>query len=259
MYFNKAKNCATALMLFSSLNSFAGSMGEVAKPKGHFLLQIGGYSAIQGKDQNIYVSENLLGARYTVKAHNQGSGLVGLGYLIDGSILFDKLPFLNKVPYINNIPFSFGIDTFFLGQTSVTGYILEEGLFNNLSYRYKLQHIPMYFVAKTVLNTNFDKIKLAVDGGIGPNFMSASRYFETPIDAFAIPNNAFTSRNNVEFSATVGASLRFNNISEQLPIECGYRFYYLGRGKFKINNNQVINPLTTGSNYANAFVCSVTL
>jgi hypothetical protein len=251
MYFNKAKYGAATLVFlsaFSSTPTFSGTMGEVNPLfKGHFLVQIGGYSAIQGKTQDIYIRENLLGNRYTVKTHNQGSGLVGLGYLIDGPVIQ------------NRFPISYGIDAFFLGQTSVSGYIEEEHMFTNLSYRYKLQNIPVYLDAKTVVDTNFDKIKLAIDVGIGPNFMSASRYFETALTPFTIPDNAFSSRNNVAFSATVGASLRFNNVIGQLPIELGYRFFYLGQGRFKVNNEQVLNSVKTGENYANALVCTVIL
>lgn len=252
MYFNKAKYPATALMFFSLFSStavFSGSMGNTESSlfKGHFLAQLGWYSGIQGSAQNIHIRENLIGDHYTVKTHNQGSGLVGLGYLLDGPVIQ------------NRFPISYGVDAFFLGQTAVSGYIIEERQFTNLSYRYKLQNIPVYFAAKTLINTKNDNVKLAIDAGIGPNFISASRYFETALNEFTLLNNAFAKHETVAFSATVGASLRFNNAPGHLPIELGYRFFYLGEGRFRINNNQVINALKTGNNYANAFVCTVTL
>ncbi len=251
MYFNKAKYSAAALVLlstFSSAISFAGGMGSVHQHfKGHFLVQLGGFSAVQGKEQNISIAENLVGNRYTVTTHNQGSGLVGLGYLVDGPVFKERFPIY------------YGIDVFFLGQTSVHGYIIEENTFTNLSYRYKTQSIPLYFTAKTVLNTNSDKFKLVFDAGVGPNFMNVSHYNEMALTTYTISDNAFSDRNNVTVSATVGAGIRFNNAPDRLPIECGYRFFYLGQGEFTVNNNQVLNTIKTGNNYANAVVCTVTI
>lgn len=251
MYFNKAKYNAATLVLLSTLSSaaaFAGAMGEIQSSfKGHFLIQLGGYSAIQGKAQNIYLRNDLLSTRYTVKTHNQGSGLVGLGYMLDGPVVW------------NRFPLSYGIDTFFLGQTAVSGYIIENRLLTNTSYRYKIQNIPVYLAAKTLINTPSDKVNLAVDVGIGPNFMSASRYFETALNGFTTPNNSFSGHDNISFSATVGAGLRFNNASGHLPIEIGYRFFYLGEGRFTTNNHQTRDALKTGDGYANALVCTVTL
>ncbi len=251
MYLGNTKHHAAILALFSTLScsaAFAGTMGPVSSAfKGHFLAQIGGYSAIQGKAQTIHMTENLIGNRYTVTTHNQGNGLVGLGYLLDGPVIQGRFPI------------SYGIDAFFLGQTSVRGYIIQEEEFTNLSYRYKVQHIPLYFVAKTVLDTKVEKVKLAFDAGIGPNFMSASHYKEEALAAFVIPDRAFSGRNNTTFAATVGASLRYVNSPDSIPLECGYRFFYLGQGKFQTNNEQVLNTVKTGDNYANAFVCTVTI
>lgn len=249
MCFNRSKYSAATLLVASAFSSsFAGSMGEVNPYfKGHFLVQLGGYSVMQGAAQDIYVRQNLVGNRYTVKTHNQGSGLVGLGYLFDGPMIK------------NRFPLSYGVDAFFLGQTAVSGYIVEENLFTNLSYRYKIQNSPVYFVAKTVVDTRFEQFKLAFDAGIGPNFMSASRYKEIALTGFTLADNAFSDRNNVTFAATVGASVRFRSHPDSLPLECGYRFFYLGQGKFTVNNNQVINSVKTGNNYANAAVCSVVI
>lgn len=251
MYFCNTKHGSAVLALLSTLScsaSFAGSMGPVSSAfKGHFLAQIGGYSAIQGKAQTIHIAENLIGNRYTVTTHNQGNGLVGLGYLFDGPVIQGKFPL------------SYGINAFFLGQTSVRGYIIQEDEFVNLSYRYKVQHIPLYFVAKTVLDTKVEKLKLAVDAGIGPNFMSASHYREQALASFVVPDQAFSGRSNTTFSTTVGASLRFMSAPDSIPLECGYRFFYLGQGKFHTSNEQILNTVKTGDNYANAFVCTVTV
>ena len=250
MYFNKTQ-CSVASLVFLSAftmtSSFAGSMGEVNRFfKGHFLVELGGYSAVQGKAQHISLQQNLVGNAYTVTTRNQGSGVVGLGYLLDG-------------PDIKGFPFSYGINAFFLGQTSVSGYIVEEEDATNLAYRYRLQSIPVFFEAKTIVKTKSDKFKLAFDAGIGPNFMSASRYREMTLTPYTLPDTAFSDRNNVNFAVTAGASVRVHDAPGQLPIECGYRFFYLGQGSFTINNSQALNAIKTGDNYANALICTVTI
>ncbi len=70
-------------------------------------------------------------------------------------------------------------------------------------------------------------------------------------------DNIFTGRTTTTFSATVGASLRLKQVFGELPLECGYRFFYLGKGKFNVSSNQVLNSLETGDGYANAIICAV--
>ena len=82
---------------------------------------------------------------------------------------------------------------------------------------------------------------------------------ETSLDGITLPDNAFSSRSNVVFSATAGLGLRLNNAFGQVPLECGYRFFYLGQGNFNSKSNQLMNTLTTGESYANALICSVTI
>ena len=56
-----------------------------------------------------------------------------------------------------------------------------------------------------------------------------------------------------------GIGLRLNNIFDKAPLECGYRFFYLGQGQLKMNDNQLLNTVKTGNTYANAIICSVTV
>lgn len=251
MYFNKPRYSAISFALLSalgSITSYAGGMGPVNSFfKGHFLAEIGGYSAVQGKAQHINLGENLIGNQYTLKSRSQGGGLVGLGYLLDGPIIAGRYPL------------SYGINAFFLGQTAIEGTIRQENLFENLSYRYNIRNIPVYFTAKTIIDTKFEPIKLAVDAGIGPNFMKVSDYREAALIEGSIPDNAFSDHNNAVFAATIGVNLRFNNNPKSASLECGYRFFYLGQGQLAVNNHQVLNALKTGNTYANALVFSVVI
>jgi hypothetical protein len=210
-------------------------------------VQLGGFWANQGKAQNINI-EGLVGNHDTFESanHNQSNGLVGLGYYIDG-FHHEKFQLI------------YGLNAFYLGSTSVSGDITQEQLFTNLSYHYDIQHTPLYLDAKAIIKTNSERYNLTLDAGIGPNFMRTSNYSEVPLNDYTLPDNAFSSHNNVEFSATAGVGLRWNNIFGSVPLECGYRFFYLGQGQLASSNHQIINTLQTGNTYANALLCSVTL
>lgn len=245
MYF-KLTLCAASLVCLAA-SSFADTMGkENRASKGHFLVEIGGYAAVQNKNQRIELQHNLAGHHYTVTSHNQGGGLVGLGY------------FLNA-PKVKGFPMSVGVNAVFLGQSSVGGYILEGGDQRNASYHYRLQSTPVLFEAKTLVKTRSDKFKLALEAGIGPNFMNASHYSEIPLNQVSSPVDAFSESTTINFAATVGAGIRFHDAPGQLPLELGYRFFYLGQGAYAINNSQVLSAIKTGDYYAHALVFTVTI
>ena len=206
---------------------------------------MGGYWSIQGSQQHINI-QDLIGDEFTVTQHTGSNGLVGLGYFIDGQ---EKERF--KMVY--------GVNAFYLPKTAVKGNVVQENLFTNLSYQYQVTHYPVYAVAKSIIKTSSAKHALTLDVGIGPNFMSASGFNESPLDGITIPDNIFSSHTTTTFTATLGAGIRFNQFFGEAPLECGYRFFYLGQGHFNIATNQVVNALNTGADYANAVMCSITV
>lgn len=209
---------------------------------GHAVIQLGGYWSIQGQGQQVNI-QGLIGDRFTVKKNQSSNGLIGLGYYIDGQ----EKP-LYKMTY--------GINAFYLGKTSVSGDVIQEDLFTNLSYGYTVSHFPVYAIAKSIFNIKSSPYALTVDIGIGPNFLTAGNFQEHSLDGgLTIPDNIFSGHTATAFSATVGAGIRLNNAFA--PLECGYRFFYLGQGNFNATSSQVLNNLNTGSDYANAIICSV--
>ena len=215
---------------------------------GHTIVQLGYYWSAQGKNQDININ-SLVGNQYVdanVNNHSPSNGLFGIGYFVDG---------LEK----DRFQLSYGINAFYLAGTPVTGSIVQEHSFTNLSYSYDIQHIPLYFAAKAKVKTNSEKYNITFDAGIGPNFMRTSQYNETPLTTYTIPDNAFAAHNNVAFTATAGVGLRLNDIFGRSPLECGYRFFYLGQGQLAMNNDQLLNTIKTGNTFGNAIVCSVTV
>jgi hypothetical protein len=152
---------------------------------------------------------------------------------------------------------SYGINAFYLAPTSVSGNVIQEDLFTNLSYHYNIANYPVYVTAKSTINLN-SPLALTIDVGVGPNFMRTYDFQENSLDGgFTLPDKIFSANTTTTLSATVGVSLKINHALGQLPLEIGYRFFYLGQGHFKTSNDQVLNKLNTGNTYANALFLSI--
>ena len=252
MIFNKGKYRKFLLLFVGWLNAplafsnpnFLSNLPSSLK-HGHAIIQLGGYWSIQGQAQHINL-QDLVGDEFTITNHKGSNGLVGWGYFVDGQ---EKERF-NMV---------YGINAFYLAKTAVTGNVIQENLFTNLSYQYNVTHYPVYAVAKAIIKAKSAKHALTLDVGIGPNFMRTSGFNESPLDGITIPDNIFSSRTTTTFTATIGAGFRFNQVFGELPLECGYRLFYLGQGHFNKQTSQVVNTLNTGPNYANAVMCSITI
>lgn len=231
----------------------AGTMGEANSTAlspwwyGAPALTLGGYLGNQGRAQDIPIV-GLIGDHFTLTQRHDGSFLAGLGY------------FLKKNTTMA-LPFNFGIEGFYLGKTTVKGEVIQEDLFANLSYQYRLRHIPVYALARTTLALFPSSAGLELDAGIGPNFIRASGFGEASIDGgITLPDNIFKSQSRTVFSATAGVSVVLPSLSlYSRPVSCGYRFFYLGKGRFKTANDQVGRALDTGTTYANALACTLTL
>lgn len=235
-------NSALAASPVEKMAHSSSSRSIVNVRPGHAVVQLGTFWSTQGQAQDVNI-QYLIGNQYTVFKARQWNGLAGLGYFLDG---LDK----------ERLHLSYGLNGFYLAPTSVSGTIIQEHLFTNLSYGYKIQHVPLYLAGKAVANTMSDRLKATFDVGIGPNFMHIGSYNETPLTDYSLPDYAYTSRSKVNFSATAGIGLRLLDVFGKAPLECGYRFFYLGQSQLVINNDQFTNPLKTGNVYANAIVCS---
>lgn len=211
---------------------------------GHALIQLGGFGSTQGASQHINI-EGLIGDAFAVTKRGDGNALVGLGYFIDGKGM-------------GSLAMSYGINGYYLARTSVSGTVTQENLFTNLSYGYHLTHYPVYAMAASTIPLKSTKQSITLDVGIGPNFMQAGGFQEASLDnGVTLPDAAFSGRTTTTFSATVGLGIRINNVFGKVPLECGYRFFYLGQGHFNTETSQLQNTLSTGNAYANALLCGI--
>ncbi|MBA2652824.1 MAG: hypothetical protein H0U73_11225 [Tatlockia sp.] len=244
----RIKLLSTISLVLSSSLATAGTMGAVAPavPFGELSFSVGYFDARAGKEQHIDI-ETLVGNDYTVDKKSDDNYLLGLGYLIHGRDF-------------NSFSLDYGVKAFYLAQTHVEGVIVQEDIFTNLSYRYSVTHVPIYAMARATLKRPSSNYALTLDAGIGPNIMRTHSYFENSLDGgITIPDNAFFGHTNTEFSATVGAGIKLNNLISSASIELGYRFFYLGQGEFRTNNSQILTSLKTNDCYAHAVVLTISI
>jgi hypothetical protein len=221
------------------------SLGFSGFGNGNPVFELGGFIASEGKTQNIGI-QNLVGNTYTTTNGNNGNVIVGVGYLFNG-------------PQNNLFGVDYGLDAFYLAPSLVKGQVWQEQAFDNLNYSYKVTNIPAYALTKLNIKTHSKKYNITVDAGVGPNFVITSNYQETPNNSEAIPDNAFSGHTQINFSAMIGLGLKINHVFGNEPLECGYRFFYLGQGDLSKNNSQILNNLETSNGYAHAVTCSITL
>ena len=210
-------------------------------------LQLGGFWGSQGADQHINI-DGAIGDDFSINHQTRSNGLVGLGYYLDGQ----------QTKYANLF---YGINAFYLPRTEINGIVTQESLFANLAYNYFITNWPIYFAAKAdVKNKYSDKYNLTLDVGIGPNILNISQFNEQSLDeGTTLPDSIFAGQTMAAFSAMAGIGLKFNQFFGKAPLECGYRFFYLGQGNLRALTNQTLNRLNTGRSYANALMCSITI
>lgn len=244
----RTRNISAVLFLLGCGLAFGGSMGKQASvystlKQGHFEFMAGGYWSHHGRSQHIDI-EGLVGDYFNLEHSADANALVGLGYLMDARDY-------------GSLQLHYGIKAFFLPRASASGTVYQEDVFSNLSYKYHISNYPVYLGAKASIPLLKYPAALTVDAGLGPNFMHTGGFREHSLDGgLTLPDDIFSGRTATTFSATAGAGLKIASVFGGNPLECGYRFFYLGKGRFNRTTDQVITPLRTGSAYANALLCT---
>lgn len=209
-------------------------------------LQLGGFIGSQGTPQLIEI-HGTRGDYFSISNQNNGSGLVGLGYYLDAK----------ETTYVR---FSYGINAFYLAQTKVKGTVTQEQQFTNLSYQYFITNWPIYFAAKAMApNKHHHGDHITFDVGIGPNIVHTSHFNEQALLGTVIPDSVFTGQTSTTLTAMAGIGYRINHVLGSAPLECGYRFFYLGQTNLRTINTQIMNHFKTGQSYANALLCTLSI
>lgn len=226
----------------ANLNPLAILAGECGEP----ILQIGWFTATQGKSQHVNI-QGLIGDDFSVKKSSDQNLLVGVGYYLNG-------------PDICQTSLLYGVNAFYLAPTQVKGNVTQENFATNLSYHYSRTNYPIYLAGKALIHCNSCS-DVVIDLGIGPNIVNTRGFKEQSLDGgITIPDpHTFSGKSVVAFSATAGLGWRIHNALGNLSLEINYRFFYLGQGELKKNNNQFRNTLHTGNSYGNALFLSISM
>jgi hypothetical protein len=206
-------------------------------------LHLGGFQSKQGKAQFIGI-DGLIGNDYTLTQSHDMNVMIGLGAY-------------HQVFHPHNVEILIGLDGYYFAKTYVKGNVIQEKLFENLNYRYSITNLPIYAATKFLLNNNVNW-NFTLDLGIGPNLLTTQNIHEHSLDGgVTLPDNAFSGSSRVVLSGMAGVGIKFNHFFKKLPLECGYRFFYLGQGQLSKNTSQLNDNLKTGKVYANAILCTI--
>lgn len=229
----------------TTTSSYESIVEKLKARRMSFAFFAGGYRGTQGKAQHIPIS-GLIGDYFSVSDSVATGGIVGLAMYMKSLAL-----------RTDDYELQYGITSFFISHTKVRGLVTQENLVTNLSYEYNMYNYPTYLglrLTKVFEDSRYDGI---LDLGLGANKISTSLFYERALTAFSLPDFIFEGTSTVSFSANIGAGVKIKEAFGKFPLECGYRFFYLGQGKLISVNQLVTTPLITGYNYINAIMCNV--
>ncbi len=251
------KSLLGAALFGLSMTSYAGTAGEKLGAAFDFeslslkrlqkntawQLHIGGFVSSQGINQHINIT-GLVGNQYSPSKKNGGNVIVGAG-------------FLRPMGTYETFDVEYGIQIYYLPSVTAGGNIAIENVLPNLDYKYSVSFLPLYANLKFNINTEFEKTKLTLDFGIGPDFMRLNSYREIALTNATIPSSFYSSQSRTQFATLFGVGLKSDKYLNNATLELGYRFFYLGNGSFSPNNPFVLTRFRTGPIYANAATLSV--
>ncbi len=212
--------------------------------QGEINLHAGWFDAHQGKSQHVSI-QDLIGDHFSVRKNWDDNVLVGLGFYLPWKDFFC-------------MQWQYGLDAYYLADTTVKGTITQENLYTNLSYRYNITNYPIYIALKGIYHYN-EQYQITFDAGIGPNVISTSSYKESTLNADTLPDHLFSGNNRVALTVNLGVGLRLQPWAKLLPVEIGYRFFYLGQSRLSTANTTVTDHLYTGQSYAHAIIATIAL
>ena len=243
--------CSRALLMFLTglgtqtlhADSFMSNFTEMPNSRPHLVIQAGAFLIDKAQSKNVSA---FIGDRFNEDDSGNVNGLLGLGLYFNGA-------------EGERVNFTYGINAFYLGKTSLRGggvAALDPDLI--WSYEHSLTNYPIYFGTKLDIgNKNNERYGFTMDFGLGPNIRVTNNAFQESLDGEVIRVNG--DQTKVVFSGMVGVGFRVSEVFGMAPLECGYRFFYLGKSDFSARTRQIVTSLDSGESYANALLCSVTI
>ncbi|WP_419420062.1 outer membrane protein [Legionella sp. D16C41] len=114
-------------------------------------------------------------------------------------------------------------------NAKLSGHIWDDAdpEFDNLTYRYKIQHTYVAFKGKLLADMGYWFMPW-LSGSVGVGFNHAHDFTNKPLIFEALPNPNFTSHNETSFSYTVGAGVQMT-VNSNWQVGVGYEFADWGK------------------------------
>lgn len=206
---------------------------------------LGGTRGTVGEAQHVDI-EGLIGDYFSIDNGKINGGVIGVTHYTESKEL-DNDRF--------SLDYTFSI--FYFPQKTVSGFVTQENLVTNLDYEYTLVDIGSYVGIRVMTHRDASRFNYAFNLGFGMVQIITAGFVERSLTPYSLPDFIFESKTTTSFSANTGVAARLNDVFGGNTLECGYRFFYLGKGSLATRNTRVANGLSTGQNYTNAFLCSL--
>jgi opacity protein-like surface antigen len=197
----------------------AGTMGPITPPMDYrwvATLSAGPAWAEAGDTQTIFVTPDIERAYvFNSSTHTLAAGELFLGMQHSSQSWTGQL----------------GVALALAGNAQAEGVIWDDGdpLFDNYSFKYKVNHGRVALKGKLLWNNDF-WLQPWVNGSVGVGFNHAYNYQSTPLIFEALPIPPFSSHTQTSFAYTVGAGVQMP-LNNNWQVGVGYEFASWGKNE----------------------------
>ena len=206
---------------------------------------LGGTRGTVGEAQHVDI-EGVIGDYFSIEDGKINGGIIGFTHYLE-SKEFDS----------DHFSLDYTLSVFYFPEKRVSGFVTQENLVTNLDYEYTLANVGSYVGIRVMNNRDASRFNYAFNLEFGMVQIITDGFVERSLTPYSVPDFIFKGKTTSSFSANTGVAARLNDVFGGNTLECGYRFFYLGKGSLATRNDRVANGLSTGQNYTNAFLCSL--
>ena len=236
----------TAVIIFSSLQSFAGTMGPIQKTSGWVgSISLGPVWESAGAKQTFYLAPDII---KTYDAQNSSH------VLFDGEVFVGIQKELPKA-FLGQL----GLAVAETSNANLSGNIWDDAdvTFNNYSYSYKVQHTHIAVKGKLLADRGYWLMPW-VSASLGIGFNNAHGFQNTPLISEAITMPNFASNTQTSFTYTLGVGAQ-KALNQHWQLGVGYEFADWGPSQLGRAIGQTSNQgLTLNHLYTNGVMFNLT-
>ena len=205
----------------------------------------GGAWILHGQNQTINI-DSAASDYFSVNHTNSNTGIVGAGFYLDNLELRNK-----------RFTVQYTATAFYLPVTRIFGSGTLGETASNFTYDFSVGYLPTLFGLKFTDKPVEKPYHVTIDLGLGFDTLFVSGFHGTNVVPPTVPDY-FAKNTDYSLAATAGVGFKVYPSAYSIPIEIGYRFFYLGQGHLPAIY-PALGPLGTGYNYANVVMLTLEL